>query len=617
MNGLTLILALVCGCGEQKEDTGFVDADGDGVLNSTDCDDADSTVHGPTTWYEDADGDGFGNPDVFIEACEAPDGFVVYDLDCDDEDEFVHFGAEEICDELDNDCDGNIDEDATSTFYADTDGDGYGDPLNAVQACMSTESTVSNADDCDDTNDQINPGMIEICNDGWDNDCDGTANACEYTDEFSLADAHAIFRGGEASVYAGLALAAIGDQDADGFGDLAIGAPDFEEKGAVFVVSGTRRGEVILSDAEAIALLAGESADDNAGISLANVGDVDGDGFDDLLIGADYSSAVESYAGAAYLVLGPVNSSRSLSVADMILYGVESDGFLGSVVASVGDMSGDGVVDLAVGAMGEADGTGAVYLFSGSERGEIDIDTYQAKLAGESLFDAAGGIVVTGAGDVDGDGVSDLIIGMSFNNGRRGAVYLVLGPVSGSMNLSEADGKLTGEDPSDHAGAALSSIDDVNGDGYGDFLVGANYNNAGGTYAGAAYLVLGPVSDSGGLSDVETKLTGEKDDLAGGSVAMLGDTNGDGESDCLIGAEGNGLAGRDAGVAYLVYGPVSGVVTLSEEAGTFTGEDEEDAAGNVVAPADDVDNDGYQDFLVGALSSDLSGAVYLVLGQGI
>ena len=124
------------------------------------------------TFYADTDNDGFGDPGVSQMACSAPDGFVAGNTDCDDTRNDVFPGAPELCDGVDNDCDGDIDEEVQTTFYADTDNDGFGDPAVSQTACSAPNGFVTDNTDCDDTRDDVFPGAPELC-DGVDNDCDG------------------------------------------------------------------------------------------------------------------------------------------------------------------------------------------------------------------------------------------------------------------------------------------------------------------------------------------------------------------------------------------------------------------------------------------------------------
>ncbi len=173
----------------------------DGVDN--DCDgsiDEDSAIDA-ATWYADGDADGYGDATSATAACTQPTDHVGDDSDCDDSDAAVNPAAAELCDSIDNDCDGDIDEDDAvdaSTWYADADVDGYGDPSRTATACSQPSGHVSDGTDCDDHDDDIHPGATELC-DSIDNDCDGTV------DEPDAADA--------ATWYA--------DGDADGYGDAA------------------------------------------------------------------------------------------------------------------------------------------------------------------------------------------------------------------------------------------------------------------------------------------------------------------------------------------------------------------------------------------------------------
>jgi len=204
--------------------TGYEDADGDGWAACEDCDDGDASISpdgaeacngvdddcdgdideddasDASTWYADADGDGYGDASSTAVACDQPSGHVaaLYATDCDDGDAAVHPAAAETCNDVDDDCDGNTDEGVTSAFYADADGDGYGDTSSTAEACQAPSGYVEDDTDCDDGQASVHPGANEVC-DGLDNDCDGTADGADATDASTW--------------YA--------DRDADGFGDAA------------------------------------------------------------------------------------------------------------------------------------------------------------------------------------------------------------------------------------------------------------------------------------------------------------------------------------------------------------------------------------------------------------
>jgi hypothetical protein len=169
-----------------------VDNDCDGEIDPSDSSDS-------LTWYADVDGDGYGDAAATALACDASDGWVADATDCDDEDAAVNPAATEVCDGVDNDCDGELDPSDSSdslTWYADVDGDGYGDASATALACVGADGWVADATDCDDTDPAVNPGAAEVCND-IDDDCDGVVDPDDAVDS--------------ATWYA--------DADGDGFGD--------------------------------------------------------------------------------------------------------------------------------------------------------------------------------------------------------------------------------------------------------------------------------------------------------------------------------------------------------------------------------------------------------------
>lgn len=167
-----------------------VDADADGVCVDEDCDDDDSTAGAASTWYDDADGDGYGDPASSTQDCSQPDDAVTDDTDCDDGDADVNPAAAEVCDgdDADEDCDGladDADDDATATttWYTDADGDGYGDNGTARAACEALGDEVELAGDCDDGDAEVWPGAPEVLDDGVDQDCDGQDSTADEEDE--------------------------------------------------------------------------------------------------------------------------------------------------------------------------------------------------------------------------------------------------------------------------------------------------------------------------------------------------------------------------------------------------------------------------------------------------
>ena len=410
--------------------------------------------------------------------------------------------------------------------------------------------------------------------------------------------------------YAGVSVSGAGDVDGDGHDDLLVGGSR-----TAYLVSGPVLGSVDLSMADA-ELLGGLGLLDPV---VSGAGDVDADGHDDLLVGAPGGGA--SYNGVAYLVLGPVTGTVDLSLAaDAELLGEASYDRTGTSVSDAGDVDGDGHADVLIGSRYHSEGPtrqGAAYLVLGPVTGTLDLSFADAKLVGERKGDQAGS--VAGAGDVDGDGLDDVLVGAYSNDEgahRAGAAFLVLGPVTGTLDLSLADATLVGEDEGDGTGFSLSGAGDVDGDGQDDMLVGAFGRDEGGGGAGAAYLVLGSVTGTRDLSSADATLVGERfHDYAGNSVSGAGDVDLDGHDDLLVGT----VSAGPSPPAYLVLGPVTGTLALSLADAQFVGERPDDWADISVSGAGDVDGDGRNDVLIGAPHArgpgdSTLGAAYLIYG---
>jgi hypothetical protein len=365
---------------------------------------------------------------------------------------------------------------------------------------------------------------------------------------------------------------------------------------------------------------AGEPQNDRLGTSVAAAGDVDGDGMADLLIGAPMFDSADENEGRTYLITGPLSGTISAGSAAGTVDGLIREDRLGTAVAAPGDVDGDGLADLLLGAYGDDTGgnsAGAAFLVLGPATGATTIDNAHAAFWGESSSDRAGFAVST-VGDVDGDGLADLFIAADRNgSGSAGAAYVVLGGVSGGMSLSDADWILRGESDDDEAGAALGEAGDMDGDGLADLLIGG----LGSGQAGVAWLVPGSGLGSATLADAAARIDDvsikAKDETLKVSLRGAGDVDGDGQGDLLTG----GTASGGSGVVWLFYGPVSGTLSSADANASFTGEAEEDQAGySLVAPGD-LSGDGLADFLISAPSADSTdtkaGKVYFILGAGL
>jgi hypothetical protein len=414
----------------------------------------------------------------------------------------------------------------------------------------------------------------------------------------------------------GASVESAGDVNGDGYSDVVVGAPDFDNG-----QSNEGRAFVYLGSASGLGLLPAWTAESNQalayfGVSAAGAGDVNGDGYSDVVVGAHYFDSGLTDEGRVFLYLG---SSSGLSPTAAWTAGSNQGGpgpEFGLSVASAGDVNGDGYADVLVGARlfdnGERD-EGRVFLYLGNASGLGLTPSW----TGESnQMNAEFGATAAGAGDVNGDGYSDVVVGApNFDNGQtdEGRVFLYLGNTSGLSPMpswTAENNEATSRSPSSGAGAG-----DVNGDGYSDVVVGSSI--AGGNFGGRAELYLGRAS---GLSPSPAWTTSNGNQggaLFGVSVASAGDTNGDGYSDVVVGADGFDSVAAEEGAAFLYVGTATGLTPAfpwSAESNQADG-----SFGLSVANAGDVNGDGYSDVVVGAPGFDNGetdeGRAFLYLGS--
>ncbi|MCP5432435.1 MAG: FG-GAP repeat protein [Alphaproteobacteria bacterium] len=410
----------------------------------------------------------------------------------------------------------------------------------------------------------------------------------------------------------------------------------------------------------------GIDKDDLAGAHVAGAGDFNGDGIADILItatGGDPGGRTD--AGEAYVVFGSSSgfgATLSLSSLDgtngLRIEGIGALGMLGTSIAFAGDVNDDGIDDIIIGAEAASPGgvtnAGEAYVVFGSSSGfsaslplsSLD-GTNGFRLPGTSQFDNAGG-GVAGIGDVNDDGIDDFIVGVyradPGGDLSAGESYVVYGTDTGfpaSLPLSSIDGtngfRIDGIDSDDYSGLAVSAAGDINHDGIDDFIVGAIGGDPGGNgSAGETYVVFGTSAGFGATLDLSSldgsngfRLDGiAPDDFSGVAVSSAGDLNGDGIDDIVIGAIGaspNGMLG--AGETYVVFGstsPFSASLSLSALDGTngfrLQGEADGDGVGMSVSSAGDVNGDGIDDLLIGGTraspgSIDGAGSTYVLFGK--
>ncbi len=418
--------------------------------------------------------------------------------------------------------------------------------------------------DCDDTDPAVNPGATEVCRNALDDNCDASADGCALGD-ITLDSADAGFSGAATYDYAGESVTIAGDVNGDGFDDMVVGA-DQNNTGpgeAYLVLGGASPASEGLSAALVYPGNEGSGAGDIAGQVVAGAGDFNGDGYDDFLVGDSQNDRAGEDAGLVYLVFGSAGPTGGELSGASAFTGEAALDYAGRKVSGAGDVNGDGFGDFLVGAYCNGDAgsqAGMAYLVLGSGSSDPSEGLYSAiKYAGEAPGDRVE--PVAGGGDADGDGLDDMLISAPYAPApdETGIVYLVLGSAGpASESLSAADAIFTDDASNEYngVGQALAMGGDVDGDGYADMLVGAPRDPDGGMGAGAVMLFRGSaVPASDRFSTADAILTGELPNAgAGSSVAALGDIDNDGFDDFAIGAPGTIIDQATVGAAYVVRG---------------------------------------------------------------
>lgn len=503
---------------------------------------------------------------------------------------------------------------------------------------------------------------------------DGTqtagATATIQIDRLSLAqlDGQNGFKlnGADAGDLTGLSVSDVGDINNDGFDDLAVGAltADPEDRaaaGKTYIVYGHNNGfsaELDLStlDGSNGFVLNGVTAEDLAGGAISAVGDLNGDGIDDMAIGAS-GAAPDGLndAGLVHVVYGGGDFGASFDLANLngqngfTVSGSNEFDYVGLALSGGGDVNDDGVDDLIVsapGGFGEAQNkTYVIYGQQGGIGATLDVSSIDGS-NGFVIVDNNGnsGLSVSNAGDFNGDGMTDIAIGSDATNPDNTApdeTYIVFGSkdMGGTFDLAQLDGTngvtLSGFDVPNFLGTTVSDAGDVNGDGFNDLIVGAfGADDDGNSAAGKTYVLFGTdlklpdridVSNLGGSGGFI--IEGANDgDFSGVSVSSAGDINGDGMSDLLVGASEVDASGQaNSGQVSVLFGRSrrsSRNLKTNEIDGnngfTIDGVEIDALTGTAVSSAGDLNGDSFDDILIGApgnFFNDAPGQSYVVLGR--
>lgn len=558
------------------------------VSNGLDCDDASASVSpsasevcnaiddncdrlidndasDASTWYPDADGDRFGAAEGAILACRRPIGYLADSGDCDDTRAQVNPKARERCNDLDDDCDAMVDEDAVDmpSWYLDGDLDGFGAQESGIASCDALIGRIRVGGDCDDDDALVSPGAEEICSDGIDNDCDGGSGACTFSGELDKTDLDVSIDLAAENDWEPAQITALGDTNGDGADELLVSSLS-----TGYVFEGPVLEDQVLDDASAVITTNGLGG----GFLLEGLGDVNGDGNADLL---DIQGSKRS-PDYATVLFGALEGWIPRELED-------NPGLTGALYTESAsgsrDLSGDGIDDLV---LVEPDilGYASTLVILDGPVGVLSEDLAGAPRIHDlpTCYDL---VRLSYGGDLNGDGIGDLVVGIPQGAPSGyvtdGRVLVFYGPFDEDRSASDADAELLTEDDS-LTGYRVDASSDLNADGIADLVVSAPALRVEGDDAmvrvGAVYVEYGPIAGEIDLALADVRILGLEwpeseldpaDPLAQalwlGSELSTGDIDGDGKADLMIGSEW--------GSSYLFLGPIEEGSTLDDARATF------------------------------------------------
>ena len=439
----------------------------------------------------------------------------------------------------------------------------------------------------------------------------------------------------------GFNLNKAGDFNGDGYDDVVIGSPGATGGfGAVYVIFGSKNGLTDLTVTAGMTgnlgtVIYGANPGDRLGDSVNHAGDVNGDGIDDIIIG---SNLYQYSKGVVYVIYGSRNPPTEIDLSQGLsinqgfrITGANSFESFGRSGGRAGDINKDGIDDVVIGADGVSGSKGTAYVIFGKNgpRSNIDLSLGLSPSVGFTITGAASnhylGLAVSDAGDLDGDGIEDFVVGAYGVSGLAGAAYVIYGRNSAfstidlSQGLSPSQGfTITGSSPVAQFGKSIGRAGDFDGDGRSDVIIGAPGESAAYVIFGNERSALSDLSLSSGIDPkrgLKIKGVGTGSGF-GGSVNGAGDINGDEIDDVIIGASQAGSTGK----AYVIFGGENFASEIdlsgglgSQEGFSVIGASANDYLGAAVSCAGDVNGDGMSDLIVGAYGVDNnSGAVYLL-----
>jgi FG-GAP repeat/Secretion system C-terminal sorting domain/FG-GAP-like repeat len=414
--------------------------------------------------------------------------------------------------------------------------------------------------------------------------------------------AAAIMESNQLGAFLGNCVASAGDVNADGYSDVIVGAYSYSNgqasEGVAFVYHGSAAGINITP----VSMMQSNQANAFLGYSVASAGDVNGDGYSDVIVGAHFYDNGQAEEGGAFVYHGSAAGINTTVAATLECNQV--NGHMGYSVASAGDVNGDGYSDVVASAYqydnGQAD-EGAAFIYHGSVTGIniIPLATLECNQAGAYM-----GWFVNCAGDVNGDGYSDVIVcAYQYDNvqNAEGAAFIYQGSPTGINSIAT----VTLETQQVNAlVAGVASAGDVNGDGYSDIIVGSREYDNGQINEGVAFVYHGSAAGLSASPVNSISNANQTNASFGVSVASAGDINGDGFSDVIIGANAyDDGVNNDEGRAFVYHGSAAGLPVTANS--TPDDADQANASfGISVSSAGDVNGDGFSDVIIGAFNYD-------------
>ncbi len=498
----------------------------------------------------------------------------------------------------------------------DQDGDGY----------SSAEG------DCDDAEPAVSPAADEVCGDGFDNDCAHGDAPCGGWGTLNFADADVQILGIVPDGELGSVLDFAGDANGDGAQDLLLGAPSVNlgttyGQGAFYLVDAVS-GDMDVSGA--FCWGEGLRAEDELPEQVLGLGDVNQDDQDDILLSTDRWDTDATGAGGIFVFFGPVSGAVSVEDADATFVGEGWYHYAGRSVASVGHLDGSDAAAVLIGApaWGESkgddfDGPGKVYVASLDVNGTVALGTVGTSWTGVAETDFAGDRV-SGAGDMDGDGLDEGLIAAPYggSGGEEGAVYVISEVPQGTHTLADATREWVGQYPGDRLGSILGGAGDVDGDGYADAAVGTNSGDGEVADAGSVWLMGGGRLLPETLGEAVAWLPGPAADEQLGvprwAPGRSFDITQDGKEELVILAATSDFAFNEGGAVAVFVAPVTGARLWSDADLTLYGASGGEHAGVAASTGVDVDADGIGDLVVGAPYAGVNlGAAYVVTANTI